>query len=100
MNPNSSIRSYYLSYSLPYLVCCAPSLLQFFYSLHDFKFGATVFSLSTSNSSSFVFEFFKLLGKLTNLFLSILSTLAVKSIKSLLAVKLDVSAPVASFHSF
>ena len=48
----------------------------------------------------FVFNSSKLVGTLTNLLKSSLSTSAFKAIKSLLAAKLDVSSSAASFDSF
>ena len=53
-----------------------------------------VFKFSTSKSSTFVFELFKLVVTLNNLLMSRLPTSAFNTIKSLLAAELDVSIPV------
>ena len=69
-------------------------------SLNFFKSTGTVFNLSISKSSTFVFKFFKLLGTLTNLLMSSLSTSAFKATKSFLAATSDVSTLVACSNSF
>ena len=69
-------------------------------SLNYFKSTRTVFSSPTSESSTFVFKLFKLVGTLTSLLMCSLSTSAFKAMKSFLAAKLDVSMPVASSNSF
>ena len=58
-----------------------------------FESTGTVFNLAISKSS--VFKLFKLVGTLTNLLMSYLSTSTFKAIKSFLAAKSDVSTPVA-----
>ena len=50
--------------------------------LNCFKPAGTAFDLPISKSSKFVFELFNLVGTLTNLLRSSLSTLALEAIKS------------------
>ena len=70
-------------------------------SLIFFKSTGTAFNLpTTSKSSTFVFKLFELVGTLTNLLMSSLSTSAFNAIKSFLAAKSDVSIPVAWSNSF
>ena len=93
---------YFLNYLIFYFVCITSSFSQLLFWLNYFFFKSTgtVFNLSASKSSSFVFKFFKPVETLTNLLISILSTLAIKAMKSLWAAKLDVSTPAASYRSF
>ena len=69
-------------------------------SLIFLKSTGTGLNLSAPESSTFVFKLFKLLGTLTNLLISSLTISALKAINSLLAAKLNVSAPVASSNSY
>ena len=65
-----------------------------FTSLNFFK------STGTPKSSTSVFKLFKLVGTLTNLLMSSLSTSAFEVTKSFLAAKSDVSTPAACSNSF
>ena len=69
-------------------------------SLIFLKSTGTGLNFSAPESSTFVFKLFKLLGTLTNLLISSLTISALKAINSLLAAKLNVSAPVASSNSY
>ena len=69
-------------------------------SLIFLKSTGTGLNLSAPESSTFVFKLFKLLGTLTNLLISSLTISALKAINSLLAAKLNASAPVASSNSY
>ena len=60
-----------------------------------FKSIGTVFNLPTSKSSTFVSELLKLVGTLTSLAISNLSSSAFKPKKSFLPAKSDISTPVA-----
>ena len=60
----------------------------------------TVFNLTTSKSSTFIFKFIKSVRTLAGFLMSSLSTSAFKAIKSLLTAKLDVSTPVTSFNCY
>ena len=69
-------------------------------SLSFFKPTRTVLNLPTSKSSTFVFKIFKLVETLTSSLMSSLLTSALKSVKSFLAAKSDLSMPVARSNSF
>ena len=69
-------------------------------SLKFFKSTGTVFKLPKSKSSTFVLRLFKLVGTLTGLLITSLSTSAFKAITYFLAAKLDVSTPIALSNSF
>ena len=79
--------------------CVAKTILSITL-LNYFKSIGTVFDLPKSKSSLFVFKLFKLVGILTNLLMSSLSTSDFKAIKSLLAAKLDVSTLIVSLSFF
>ena len=67
---------------------------------HFIKSTETVFNLSRSKSSTFIFKLFKLVETLVSLFLSSLSTSAFKVIKPFLAAISNVSMPVVRYNSF
>ena len=69
-------------------------------SVTFFKSTETVFDLPISQSSTFVFKLFELVGTLTNLLISNLSTSAFKARKFFSAVKSDVLTPVARSQLF